>query len=67
MLNYIMAKALSKAKKSGLTPEMQMLLEEARRTVKITPGNGKRLEPFKPFKLEGSGPTLAEIISEGRS
>jgi hypothetical protein len=61
-----MEKAIAKPKKSGLTPEMQTLLEEARRTVKITPGNGKRLELFKPLKLEGYGPTLAEIISEGR-
>jgi hypothetical protein len=61
-----MAKTRIKPKKSGLSPEAQELLEEARRTVKITPGNGKRLEPFKPFKLEGVGPTIAEIIAEGR-
>jgi hypothetical protein len=51
-----------KPQKSALSEEFKELLEEARRTVKITPGNGKRLEPFKPFKLEGSGPTIAEII-----
>ncbi len=61
-----MSRIGSKPKKSRLSPEMQGLLEEARRTAKITPGNGKRLEPFKPLKLEGSGPTIAEIISEGR-
>jgi hypothetical protein len=61
-----MAKTRLKPKKSGLSPEMQELLQEARKNVKITPGNGKQLEPFKPFKLEGSGPTIAEIIAEGR-
>jgi hypothetical protein len=66
MAKAVPKKTQGKAKKSGLTPEMLSLLEEARRTIKITPGNGKRLEPFKPFKLEGSGPTLAKIISEGR-
>lgn len=67
-----MAKALSKSKnqskskKSGLTPEMQALLEEARRTVKITPGNGKKMSLEPIAELKGPGPTLAEIIAEGR-
>jgi hypothetical protein len=61
-----MAKAISKPKKSGLTPEMQELLEEARRTAKITPGNGKKMSLEPVAVLEGTGPTIAEIISEGR-
>jgi hypothetical protein len=61
-----MAKTVSKPKKSGLTPKMQELLEEARRTAKITPGNGKKIS-FEPIAvLQGTGPTIAEIISEGR-
>lgn len=45
---------------------MQELLEEARRTAKITPGNGKKIS-FEPIAvLQGTGPTIAEIISEGR-
>jgi hypothetical protein len=61
-----MAKTLSKPKKSGLTPEMQTLLEEARRTVKITPGNGKKMSLEPIAELKGPGPTIAEIIAEGR-
>ena len=61
-----MAKAVSKPKKSGLSPEMQELLEEAHRTAKITSGNGKKMSLEPIAVLEGTGPTIAEIISEGR-
>lgn len=58
-----MAKTVAKPKKSGLSPEMQELLEEARRTAKITPGNGKKMSLEPIAVLEATGPTIAETIS----
>jgi hypothetical protein len=57
---------LDESKREPIPPELDVLIEASAKTMNVTQGTGNKLTFGPPIILKGQGPSIAELVSEGR-
>jgi hypothetical protein len=57
---------LDKSKQEPIPTELDALIEASAKTMKVTQGTGNKPTFGPPIILKGQGPSIAELVSEGR-
>ncbi len=57
---------LDESKREPIPTELDALIEASAKTMKVTHGTGNKPTFGPPIILKGQGPSIAELVSEGR-